>query len=105
MQAYRTFPSLSSNVNYLSEDGPKRGKWLHLQPGRTEEVKVLIEQVHEPQAGLVLVVKAPVEEDVSYDIERSTADEKGRVKRLAWKTGKMSAFMWDEKDEHDHHFS
>lgn len=54
----------------------------HLEPGRTEQVEVLIKQGHNPLAGLIVVIEMLVEEDVSYDIARRTANDEGGVKGL-----------------------
>lgn len=56
---------------------------LHLQPRSTEQVEVLVEQTHQPQSLLVLVVKAVVEEDFGDDVEGCAADDKGGVEGLA----------------------
>lgn len=60
----------------------------HLDPGSTQQVEVFIEQVHEPPTLLVIVIKAFVEEDIRNDIAGCTANQKGGVERLAWKTGR-----------------
>jgi hypothetical protein len=58
----------------------------HLDPGSTQQVEVFIEQTHELQTLLVIVIEAFVEENIRNDIAGCTANQKGRVKRLAWKT-------------------
>ena len=63
---------------------------LHLDPGATEQVEVLIEQTQHPQSRLVIVVGALVEEDVGDDVVGREADDKGGVEGLAWKTGEPS---------------
>lgn len=68
-------------------------KVLHLDPGGTEQVEVLIEQTHQPQTRLVFIVKALVEEDVRDDIVRREADDKCGVKGLAWKTGELRGHL------------
>lgn len=55
----------------------------HLDPRSTQQVEVFIEQTHEPQSLLVIVIETFVEEDVRNDIEGCTANQEGGVERLA----------------------
>lgn len=74
---------------------------LHLDPGAAEQVEVLVEQTHQPQARLIFIVKAFVEEDVRDDIVRCKADDKRGVKGLAWKTGGLRGrVLWARQEGH-----
>lgn len=61
----------------------------HLDPGGAQQVEVFIEQTHEPQTLLVIVVETFVEEDIRNDIAGCAANQKCGVKRLAWKIGRV----------------
>lgn len=66
----------------ISRANGEEGRVLYLEPGRTEEVEVLIKQGHHSMAGLIIIIKMLAEEDVSYDVAGGTADDKCGVKGL-----------------------
>lgn len=66
----------------ISRVNGEGGRGLHLEPGRTEEIEVLIKQGHHSLAGLIIIIKTLAEEDVSYDIAGGTANDKCGVKGL-----------------------
>lgn len=73
---------LSALPKEISRANGEGGRELHLEPGRTEKVEVLIKQGHHSLAGLIIIIKMLAEEDVSYDIAGGTADDKCGVKGL-----------------------